>query len=112
MIYDRLMEVFKMDTSPTPLSRRLVLHSVHLSANMTIYHRTYFQALQAGEGIDRMVQIPAPEIPPDATMYAVPADDGHVYKITEAQLSKDDDGLPVVNLSLHREEARYDLFRA
>ena len=111
MIYDRVLEVFKLDTkSRSPLERRLFLHSAHYYAPMTVYHRTYFQAVQAGESIDRMVQIPAPAKPLDATMYAVP-DDGHVYKITEAQPTEDADGLPVVNLSLHREEVRYDLFR-
>jgi len=110
MIYDRLIEVFDLDTASSPLRRRLVLRSAHYYGNLTVYHRTYFQAVQAGESIDRMVQIPAPADPPDATMYAVP-EDGHVYKITEAQITTDRDGLPVVNLSLRREEARYDLHR-
>lgn len=112
MIYDRIVEVFNLDTASSPLVRRLRLRSAHCYGNLTVYHRTYFQAVQAGEAIDRMIQIPAPaEDPPDATMYAVP-EDGHVYKIREAQLTTDGDGLPVVNLSLHREEARYDLLRA
>ena len=112
MIYDRLLKVFNLDTtSSSPLQRRLVLHSVHLCAYRTVYHRTYFQALQAGETIDRMVQLPAPASPITATMYAQ-LEDGHVYKIREAQPTEDEDGLPAVVLSLHREEARYDLFAA
>lgn len=112
MIYDRIVEVFNLDTvHRNTLARRLVLRSAHYYGPMTVYHRTYYQAVQAGESVDRMIQIPAPDTdPPDATMYAVP-EDGRVYKITEAQLTTDPDGLPVVNLSLHREEARYDLFR-
>ena len=111
MIYDRLVEVFKLDTASSPLSRRLVLRSAHFYAPRTVYHRTYFQAVQAGETIDRMLQIPAPAAdPPDATMYAVP-EDGQVYRIREVQLAEDENGLPVINLSLHREEARYDRFR-
>lgn len=112
MIYDRIVEVFKLDTAERrTLNRRLVLRSAHYYGSLTVFHRTYFQAVQAGESIDRMIQIPAPaEEPPEATMYAVP-DDGHVYRITEAQPTEDGDGLPVINLSLHREEDRYDLFR-
>ena len=112
MIYDRIVEVFKLDTSATsPNRRRLVLRSAHYYGSLTVYHRTYFAALQAGESVDRMIQIPAPAELPTATMYAVP-DDGIVYRIREVQPTVDGDGQPVVNLSLHREEARYDLFRA
>lgn len=113
MIYDRVVEVFDLDPQARKaLERRLILRSAHYYGSMTVYHRTYFQAVQAGESIDRMIQIPAPaEEPPDATMYAVP-EDGHVYRITEAQPATDADGLPVVNLMLHREEDRYDLFRS
>lgn len=110
MIYDRVVEVFNLDTASSPLQRRLVLHSAHYYGSRTVFHRTYFEALQAGESVDRMIQIPAPAEPPTATMYAVP-DDGHVYRIIEVQPTEDENGLPVVNLSLHREEARYDLFR-
>lgn len=110
MIYDRLVIVSRLDTASTPLHRRLVEVSRHLGAYRTVYHRTYFQAVQAGESIDRMVQLPMPETPPDATMYAV-LEDGHAYRIAEAQLAEDEDGLPVVVLSLHREEARYDLLK-
>lgn len=110
MIYDRVVEVFKLDTASSPNKRRLVLHSAHCYGSLTVYHRTYFEALQAGESVDRMIQIPAPVEPLTATMYAVP-DDGTVYRITEVQPTADADGRPVVNLSLHREERRYDLFR-
>ena len=110
MIYDRPLSVFNLDTGSSPLQRRLVLHSRHLCAYRSVFHRTYFLAKQAGETIDRMVQLPAPASPIDATMYAQ-LDDGHIYRIAEAQPTEDEDGLPAVVLSLHREEARYDLFR-
>lgn len=110
MIYDRIVEVFNLDTASSPNRRRLVLHSAHYYGNLTVYHRTYFEALQAGESVDRMIQLPAPAAPITANMYAVP-EDGCVYRIAEAQPTEDADGLPVVNLSLHREERRYDLFR-
>ena len=110
MIYDRPLTVFKLDTASPPTTRRLTDPAAYLCAYRTVYHRTYFQAVQAGESIDRMVQLRAPDPPPDATMYAV-LEDGHVYRIREAQLTEDEDGLPAVVLSLHREEARYDYYR-
>lgn len=110
MIYDRIVEVFNLDTASSPNRRRLVFQSAHYYGNMTVYHRTYFEALQAGESVDRMIQLPAPATPITATMYAVP-EDGCVYRIVEAQPTEDQDGLPVVNLSLHREEKRDDLLR-
>ena len=111
MIYDRPLRVFRLDTASSPLSRRLIDPVSYLCAYRTVYHRTYFQAVQAGESIDRMVQLRTPATPPDATMYAV-LEDGHVYRISEAQHTVDEDGLPAVVLSLHREEARYDLHTA
>ena len=111
MIYDRAVDVFKLDTASSPNKRRLVLHSSHYCGPLTVYHRTHFEALQAGESVDRMVRIPGPAELPEATMYAI-LEDGHVYRVTQAQPTTDEDGQPVVNLSLHREEAqRYDLFR-
>ena len=111
MIYDRILEVFDLDTASSPLARRLVLRAVHFCAPVTVYHRTYYESLQAGQTVDLMVRIPDPfGAPPAATQYAVPGD-GHVYRITEVQAALDEDGRPVANISLHREETRYDLFR-
>lgn len=111
MIYDRLLTVFKLDTASSALARKLLERSRHLCAYRTVYHRTYFQAVQAGQRIERMVQIPTTDTPPDATMYAE-LEDGQIYKITEAQFAEDEDGLPCIVLALTREEARYELFRA
>lgn len=111
MIYDRPLTVSELDTASSPLDRRLINPRSYLCAYRTVYHRTYFQAVQAGERIDRMVQLPAPETPITAAMYAQ-LEDGRTYRINEAQLTQDEDGLPAVILSLHREEARYDLYGA
>ena len=112
MIYDRIVEVFNLDTASTPLSRRLVLHSSHYYARLTVYAQRYFDAAQAGETIDGMIRVPldgGSEL--RAGQYAVPAD-GSVYRITAARPDWDADELPVVDLSLHREEGRYELFRS
>lgn len=110
MIYDRVLEVFEASDADSPLESKLKLLHTHLCAHVTVYHRTYFSSLQNGEAVDRMVQLPRlAEI--DATMYAVP-EDGHVYKILEAQPTKDEDGLPVYVLSLHRKGDNYELLRS
>lgn len=109
MIYDRLLEVFSPKQPESPLSMKLELESAHYCAPLTVYHRTYFDSLQMGETVDRMVQLPRlSEI--DATMYAV-LEGGPVYKIMEAQPTQDEDGLDVYVLSLHRKEGKYELFR-
>ena len=64
--------------------------------------------LQAGSRADRMVQIPmGQDVLP--TMYAILGGDPHLYRIEEAQTTTDEDGLPVTNLTLRREEANYDI---
>lgn len=109
MIYDRLIEIASLGDGDGPLARRLTVVSRHYCAEMTIYHRTYFEWQQAGERIDRMVNLPRlAKI--DATMYAI--FDGHVYRIMEAQASRDADNLDIYVLSLRREEARYDIYRS
>lgn len=109
MIYDRVLEVFEASDADSPLKSRLTLLHTHFCAQQTVYHRTFYASLQAGETVDLMVQLPrTSEI--DASMYAVP-EDGHVYKILEAQPTKDEDGLPVYVLSLHRKGDNYELLR-
>lgn len=107
MIYDRLLKVYSLGEAASPLERKLAPHSTHYGAYVTVYHRTHYASLQAGQTVDLMMQIPrGMEIL--AGMYAIP-EDGHVYQIAEAQPDIDEDGLPVYNLSLHREDQRYDI---
>lgn len=110
MIYDRPVSIYTLSSDGPPQARRLKPHASCYYAEQTVYHRTFFDSLQRGESIDRMITIHRDETV-RATMFAVP-DDGHVYKITEAQPTHDQDGLPVTVLSLHREEAKYDFVRA
>lgn len=109
MIYDRVLEVFSASDADSPLESRFTLLHTHFCAQQTVFHRTYFFSLQTGETVDLMVQLPR-TVEIDATMYAVP-EDGHVYKILEAQPTKDEDGLDVYVLSLHRKGDNYELFR-
>lgn len=111
MIYDRLIEIFDLDTAADPLSRHLVLRSTHLGSDEPVFHKTFFEAKAAGDTVSRMVQIPLGDFAGIGDCYAVIDGDDHVYRVIEAQRAEDGDGLPVINLSLSREEAKYDLFR-
>lgn len=111
MIYDHLVEIYDLDTATDPLTRKLVLRSAHLGSDEPVFHKTFFDAKAAGDTISRMVQIPLAEFAGTGDVYAVIGGDDHVYRVIESQRAEDGDGLPVVNLSLSREEAKYDLYR-
>lgn len=110
MIYDRAINVYNVGTGSSPLTRKLTAYGTYLCRVLTVYRRTAFEARQAGESIDRMVQMPWAE-GLNATQYAV-MEDGHVYRIIEARPDRDGDELPVIVLSLHREEGRFDFIGA
>ena len=106
MIYDRAINIWNVGAGSSPLTRKLTAQGTYLCRILTVYRRTAFEARQLGESIDRMVRMPYAE-GVRATQYAT-MEDGHVYKITEARPDLDGDALPVIELSLHREEGRYD----
>lgn len=108
MIYDRPIEIAALDGGDNPLARRLTVVSRHYCAELSVYSSTYFEWAQAGETVERMVQLPRFGVI-DATMYALM--NGHVLRILRAQPTKDEDGREVYILTLKREEARYDVFR-
>ena len=106
MIYDHGPVAIYKRVGP-PIQQRLQLHSQHYYAELSVYHRRFWESVQAGDRIDRLLQIPfGDDIV--AEMYAVP-EDGHVYRINQTQPGEDDNGLPSCMLSLHREEANYDI---
>lgn len=109
MIYDRKLTVcIPPEGFGAPFHGRLMVWQEHCCCELTVFHRRYWQALQAGSRADRMVQIPmGQDVLP--TMYALLGGDPHLFRIEEAQTTTDEDGLPVTNLTLRREEANYDL---
>lgn len=110
MIFDRELTLCTLPTGAgTLLQGKLIEHSKHLYAEEEVFHRRYWEAVQAGSRIDKMAAIP--RMPGDdisAEMY-VKLDDGHVYRIEQAQESTDDDGLDVYLLSLYRLGGNYDI---
>ena len=108
MIYDRVLTVCVPPQGwGKPADGRLQKAGQHYYQEITVYHRRFWEAQQAGSRVDRMVQVPLGYDIVQGT-YAV-LEDHHVYRIEEAQYTKDADGLPVTNLSLRRMEANYDL---
>ena len=71
-----------------------------------VYHRRYWEAVQADSRIDRMVEMPLHRSV-DAGMYAVYRN--QLYSIEQAQFGKDANALPITTLSLKRVEVPYDI---
>lgn len=109
MIYDRELTVCVPPKGwAKPSDGRLTAAAHHLSAELTVFHRRYWEAQAAGSRADRMVQIPMGyDVLP--TWYVALAWDPHLYRIEEAQYTRDEDGLPVTNLTLRRMEDNYDV---
>lgn len=109
MIYDRgPLQIYTLDDPP--IADRLLPHSEHCYAELEVYHRRFWESVQAGDRVDRLVRVPYGE-ELTADLYCIP-DDGHVYRVQQAQHGSDDNGLPCCTLSLHREEDNYDIIRA
>lgn len=108
MIYDRgPLRVYTRHGSP--MNRHLQAHSAHYYAELQVYHNRFWESVQSGDRVDRLVQIPYAQSL-TADFFAVP-EDGHVYRINQAQQTRDDYDRPCTVLSLHREEANYDIER-
>lgn len=106
MIYDLIVSIYR-DAGGTPLHRSLQFVSEHLYAPKEVYYRRYFDSVQAGDAIDRMIEL-ARDDDIRATDYAVP-EDGHVYRVVQAQHGWDANGLPITTLSLSRVDDHFDL---
>lgn len=106
MIYDMPITVCKLKSGhgiPIPGSLEPAFSAY--CGEMQVYHGRYWASVQAGTRVDTMVEIPLHR-DVEATMFAKFKD--HFYSIEQAQLGKDEDGLPVTILSLKRTEGRYD----
>lgn len=107
MIYDVPITILKLpDNVGTPLQGKLEPVFTAFCGEMEVYHRRYWESVQAGSRIDTMVELPLHRNA-DAGMFALYKD--HVYSIEQAQLGRDADGLPITTLSLKRAEVQYDI---
>ena len=106
MIYDRILRTYT-DPGGTPLHRMLTYAATYYYGPKEVYYGRYWDSVAAGSRIDLLCELPrADEI--TAAMYAVP-EDGHVYRIEQAQHGLDGDGLPITTLSLRRMEEYFDI---
>ena len=112
MIYDKPITVCRLPDGVDAITKTKTLTPVFSAycGELEVYHRRYWESVQAGSRIDRMVRVPFGEAL-TATQYAIP-EDGHVYRIEQAQHGLDEDGLAVTTLSLRRMEGSYDILRA
>ena len=107
MIYDTQIDILKLpDTAGTVLKGKLLPVFTAFCGAKEVYHRRFWESVQAGSRIDQMVELPLHrEI--DAGMFARYKD--HIYSIEQVQFSKDSYQLPVTVLSLKRSEVQYDI---
>lgn len=109
MIYDRLLILCRLDPTAPPVPGRLEELGDYYYGPMEVYHRRYFEALQAGISVDSMVRIPDHVCHP-GELYAIPAD-GLIYRVAQLQTGWDENGLPVTTLSLSRTDRRFETYK-
>lgn len=107
MIYDTQITILKLpDDVGTPLQGKLQATFTAFCGEKEVYHRRFWESVQAGSRIDRMIELPLHRHV-DAGMFALYKK--HVYSIEQAQFGKDENLLPVTVLSLKRSEDQYDI---
>lgn len=107
MIYDTPITILKLpDDVGTPLQGKLKEVFTAFCGEKEVYHRRFWESVQAGSRIDLMVELPFHRNT-DAGMFAKYK--GHVYSIEQAQFGKDGNSLPITTLSLKRAEDQYDI---
>lgn len=112
MIYDKILTICTLLPGRSPASRKLGRASQHYYAERTVYASRFYAGRQAGAKLVRMVSIPRSvyDAAIEADQYCI-LDDGHVYRIDQAQRELDNDGLPVTTLSLAEPEGKYELYQ-
>lgn len=107
MIYDQPIIILALpDDVGTPVQGKLQKVAFAYCAEQEVYHRRYWESVQAGSRIDLMVELPLRR-PIDAGMFAKYGD--HIYSIEQAQFGTDEMGLHITTLSLKRSEVQYDI---
>lgn len=112
MIHDKILTICTLLPGRSPASRKLRAVSQHYYAERTVYASRFYAGKQAGAKLVRMVSMPRSvyDAAIEADQYCM-LDDGHVYRIDQAQRETDDDGLPITTLSLAEPEGKYELYQ-
>lgn len=107
MIYDTPITILKLPPGVgTPIQGKLQSTFVAFCGEKEVYHKRFWESVQAGSRIDLLVEIPLRRNV-EAGMFA--HYQRHFYSIEQVQFGKDDSGLPITTLSLKRSEAQYDI---
>ena len=107
MIYDKEIIIAALpDGVGTPIQGKLQRKFLAFCGEKEVYHRRYWEAVQAGSRVDVLAELPLHRAI-DAGMYALYK--GRTYSIEQAQFGADANGLPITTLSLMRTEAQYDI---
>lgn len=106
MIYDQEVGIYTLN-GPTPLNASPVLYGEFYCGEQEVFHKRYWEAVQAGYTITSMVQLPG-HIEPVGEIYAK-LSGGRWYRVEQLQRSYDEDNLPVTVLSLSRSDRRFDV---
>ena len=108
MIYDKPISILSLpDNVGTPIQGKLEPVFTAFCGEMTVFHKRFWESVQAGSRIDSMVELPLHRKNATAGMFARYED--HIYSIEQAQYTKDENQLPVTVLSLKRSEEQYDI---
>ena len=107
MIYDKEIIIAALpENVGTPIQGKLQRKFLAFCGEKEVYHRRYWESVQAGSRVDVLVELPLHRAI-DAGMYALYK--GRTYSIEQAQFGADANGLPITTLSLMKTEAQYDI---
>lgn len=104
--YDHLLTLYRLEGG-TPVTGTLRELSRHLYREAEVYHKRYWEAIQAGSSIERMAEIPE-HIPAEPELYCR-LDDGLIYRVVQMQTGEDENLLPKSTLSLSRTDRRFEI---
>lgn len=112
MIYDKILTIYTLRPGRSPAVRKLKAVSQHFYCERTVYASRFYAGKQTGQKLVRMVSMPRSvfDAPIEADQYCT-LEDGHVYRIDQAQREQDADGLDINTLSLAEPEGKYELFQ-
>lgn len=105
MIYDLELTLYRQQGRPMDLALNEL--GSYLYAEAEVYHRRYWEAVQAGQTIDTMAMLPE-HLNEEGELYARLAD-GFIYRVVQEQRGWDENNLPFTTLSLSRESRRYEI---
>lgn len=105
MICDLELTLYRQEGRPMDLQLNEL--GRYLYAEAEVYHRRYWEGVQAGQTIDSMAMLPG-HLSAEGELYARLAD-GLIYRVLQQQRGWDENHLPMTTLSLSREARRYEI---